>query len=137
MSWSTHILNQNNKANRALHAIKLIKNFSPHKILTLISSNFYSVLYYNIEVYHLPTIKPEIKQHLLSASANALKIAQCHPDWMESFIDMHMNLKRATPNKLLLFKHAVLLHILFNNQTPHLEWADLHFKKTPGKLTSM
>ena len=49
---------------------------------------------------------------------------------MESFINIHNNVNRATPEKLLLFKHAVLLHKLFNNQTPSLEWADLHFKQT-------
>ena len=78
----------------------------------------------------MPTLKPEIKQHLLSASANALKLAQRHPDRMESFINVHKNVNRASPNKLLLFKHAVLLHKLFNNQTPTLEWADLHLKQT-------
>ena len=50
--------------------------------------------------------------------ANALKIAQRHPDRMESFINIHNNLKRATPNNLMVFKHTVLLHKLFNNQTP-------------------
>ena len=131
LNWSAHISNQINKANKALHAIRLIKKFFTTKeILTLITANFYSILFYNSEVWHLPTLKPEIKQHLLSASANALKIAQNHPDRMESFINIHNNAKRATPEKLLLFKHAVLLHKLFNNQTPSLEWADLHFKQT-------
>ena len=78
----------------------------------------------------MPTLKPELKQHLLSASANALKLAQRHTDLMESFINVHKNLNRATPDGILMFKHAVLLHKLFNNQTPTMEWADLHFKQT-------
>ena len=81
LNWSAHISNQINKANKALHAIKLIKKyFTTNEILTLITSNYFSVLYYNSEVWHLPTLKPELKQHLLSASANALKLAQLHPD---------------------------------------------------------
>ena len=107
--------NKINKANKALHAIKLIKKyFTQAEILTLITTNFFSILYYNSEVWHLPTLKPEIKQHLLSASANALKLAQHYPDRMESFINVHKSVKRATPEKILLFKHAVLLHKLFN-----------------------
>ena len=73
-------------------------------------------------MWHLRTLKPEIKQQLLSASANALKLAQCHLDPMESFVNIHKNLNRATPKKLLLFKHAVLLHKIFINKTPTLEF---------------
>ena len=94
------------------------------------TANFYSVLYYNSEVWHLPTLKPEIKQHLLSASANALKLAQHIQDRMESFINVHVNAKRATPEKFMIYKHAILLHKLFNTQTPQMEWVDIHFKQT-------
>ena len=77
ITWSIHISKQINKANKALHAIKLIKKyFTQAEILTLITTNFFSILYYNSEVWHLPTLNPEIKQHLLSASANALKLVQ-------------------------------------------------------------
>ena len=121
----------NKKANNALHAIKLIKiYFTPAEILTLITSNYYSILYCNSEVWHLPTLNPQIKQHLLSASANALKLAQCHPDPMESIKDIHFNMKRATPENLLAFKHSVLLHKLYNDQSPNLDWVDLNFKQT-------
>ena len=78
----------------------------------------------------MPTLKHEIKQHLLSASANAFKLAQYHPDCVESFATIHINAKRANPEILLIFKHAILLHKLFNNQTPPLEWVDLHFMQT-------
>ena len=131
LTWSPHISKQINKANKALHAIRLIKKyFTQKEILSLITANYFSVLYYNSEVWHLPTLKPEIKQHLLSASANALKLAQRYPDRMESFINIHTNLNRATPEKLLLFKHAILLHKLFNTRTPNIEWVDLAFKQT-------
>ena len=138
MTWSIHISKQINKVNKALHVIKLIKKyFTQAEILTLITTNFFSILYYNSEVWHLPTLKPEIKQHLLSASANALKLAQHYPDRMESFINVHKSVRRATPEKILIFKHAVLLHKLFNTQTPSLEWSDLHFKQTFGRRQNL
>ena len=83
--WSKYVSNQINKANKGLHAIKLIKNILPHlkvEILTLITSVYYSILYYTNELWHLPTLNPQIKQHLLLASANALKLPQRHLDPM-------------------------------------------------------
>ena len=59
LNWSSHVLKQINKANQALHAIRLIKNFfKPYENLTYLTSNFFSILYYNSEVWHLPTLKP-------------------------------------------------------------------------------
>ena len=131
LTWANHVSKQINKANKALHAIKLIKKyFNSQEILTLLTSNFFSILYYNSEVWHLPSLKPQIKQLILSASANALKLSQKHPDQMESFLSIHLRAKRATPEKLMTYKHAILLHKLYNTQTPKLEWVDLHFKQT-------
>ena len=131
LTWSKHVSNQINKANKALHAIKLIrKYFTTPELLTLITSNYFSILYYNSEIWHLPTLNHQVKQHLLSASANALKVAQRHPDPMESFLNIHHTMKRATPEKLLTFKHAVLLHKLYNDQSPSFDWVDLNFKQT-------
>ena len=111
LTWANHVSKQINKANKALHAIKLIKKyFNPSEILTLLTSNFYSVLYYNSEVWHLPTLKPQIKQLILSASANALKCSQRKPDPMQSFLNIHLEAKRATPEKFMIYKHAILLH---------------------------
>ena len=69
LTWANHILKQINRANKALHAIKLIRKYK--EILTLLTSNFYSILYYNSKVWHLPSLKIQIKQLLLSVSANA------------------------------------------------------------------
>ena len=74
LTWSNHIAKQINKAKSALHAINMIKKyFTQSEILTLLTANFYSILYYNSEIWQLPTLKPELNQMLLSASANALK----------------------------------------------------------------
>ena len=57
LNWSAHISNQINKANKALHAIRLIKKYlTTNEILTLITANFYSILYYNSEVWLLPKL---------------------------------------------------------------------------------
>ena len=73
LSWAKPISNTISKANMALHAIRLIKKFfNTLEILQLLTSNFYSIFYYNSEIWHILSLKPEIKQQqLLSASAQA------------------------------------------------------------------
>ena len=91
--------------------------------------NFYSILYYNSEIWHIPNLKPELKQKILSASANALKISQRNPDPMESYINVHNNCKRALPNQMMEYKHSILLHKIFNNQQPVMDWIELTFNQ--------
>ena len=128
LTWSKHIANTIHKANQALHAIRLIKKyFNSTEIRQLLTSNFYSVLYYNSEIWHIPTLKPKLKQTILSASANALKISQRIIDPMESFINVHINCQRALPNQIMEFKHSILLYKIFNTHLPSLDWVELNF----------
>ena len=131
LTWSKHISNAINKANIALHAIKLIKKyFNNQEILQLLTSNFYSILYYNSEIWHIPTLKFELKQKLISASANALKLSQRLPDPMESFFNVHRTCKRSLPYQIMEYKHSILLHKVFNNQILTMDWVELNFYQT-------
>ena len=126
LTWSKHISTQICRASKALHAIRMIRKFfSQSENITLLTSNYYSILYYNSEVWHLPNLKPE----LLSSSANALKISQRHPDRMESFVNIHKNCKRALPSQIIEYKHAILLHKLYNEQMPVSDWVELNFNQ--------
>ena len=59
LNWSSHISQTITKSKKALHAIRLIKKyFKKDEILNLLTSNFYSILYYNSEIWHLPTLSP-------------------------------------------------------------------------------
>ena len=102
------------------------KYFTQEEILVLITSNFYSIIFYNSEIWHLPKLKPELKQLLLSASAKALKVSQKHPDRMESFVDVHKHCKRALPEQMIEYKHAILLHKLYNEHQPVTDWIELN-----------
>ena len=80
----------------------------------MLTSNFYSQLYYNSEIWHLPSIKITLKQKLLSASARALKICWKGPCDHISFESLHQMSKRSTPEQLMKYKLALCLHKLFN-----------------------
>ena len=130
LNWSKHVANQVAKSSRALHAIKMIRKFFfKDEILSLLTSNFYSILFYNSEVWHLPNLKPPLKQLLLSASANALKLSQRTPDVFESYINIHKSCNRASPEQMVVYKHAIILHKLYNNQQPHRDWIEINFNQ--------
>ena len=91
------------------------KIFTKKEPLGLVTSNFYSILYYNSEIWHLPTLKPSLKQKLLSASAKALKVCCRINDYMISFATIHTLCNCATPNQMLQYKLALCLFKLYNN----------------------
>ena len=62
MQWAEHLASCVTKANKALNAIRLIRRyFNTKELLNLITSNYYSILYYNSEIWHLPNLKPQLK----------------------------------------------------------------------------
>ena len=81
-------------------------------------------------MWHIPSLKPELKQIILSASARALKLTQRNPNFYESFIDIHKTCKRAHPNQFILYKHSILLHKMYNSYCPHMDWIELNFNQT-------
>jgi hypothetical protein len=63
LCWHNHVEKVINKANKALNAIKLlIRFFNIKELLQLLRSNYYSIFYYNAEVWQLSTLK-EKKQN--------------------------------------------------------------------------
>jgi hypothetical protein len=68
------------KTKVALHAIRLVKGYlTLMELKNLKTANFYSTLYYNSEIWHLPKLNPILKNHLLAASTTALKL--CTPSY--------------------------------------------------------
>ena len=51
------------------------------------------------------------------------------PDPMESYIDIHVSCKRSLPSQLMTFKHAILLHKLYNEKFPGVDWIELNFNQ--------
>ena len=118
------------KALKALNAIKLIKKYlNKTEILQLITSNVYSVLYYNSEIWHLPNLKSSLKQKLLNVSARALKISMFYPDPMISFLKIHEITKRAPPESMMKYKLAVQLYKIYNSHEHSLEWVQLNYNQ--------
>ena len=104
------------KSRLALNAIKLIsKYFNKTQLIQIITSNYYSILYYNAEIWLLPSLSPSIKQKMLSASAAPLKLTVSNYTSMISHNSLHYLNNRATPNQITIYKHALLLYKTFNS----------------------
>ena len=84
---------------------------------------------YNSEIWHLHSLKLNLKQKLLSSSAKAIKtcIKFCTND--QSFVCIHEMYNRATPDKFLLYTHARNLFKLMNGTTYSQEWVSLNFNQ--------
>ena len=131
LNWNIHITNCITKANKALHAIKIIRRFFTSKeLLMLITSNYYSILYYNSEIWHLPSNTFSSKKQLLAASAKPLKLCTSNYDFNMSYDYLHTINKRATPLQYMKYSHAILLHKLYNSNNQNQDWLDLFTNQT-------
>ena len=131
LQWADRISHCISKSSKALSAIKIIKRyFNTTELLQLVTSNFYSILYYNSEIWHIPSLKCTLKQKIMSSSAKAIKMCMkwCTND--VSFIRIHEMNQRATLEKYLMYKHALSLHKLMNNDNYTTEWVALNFNQT-------
>ena len=131
LQWNEHVARIIKKTESALHCIRQIKYFfTPSELLQIVTSNVYSILYYNSEIWNLPTLHRETKQKLLAISASALKI--CTPSYHDrmSYIELHTINNRATPAQMCLYKQSLTLYKLIATRIPKLDWIDLNFQQS-------
>ena len=75
LTWCAHVAATISKSKKALFALKLLKReFNATEMRTLLDSNFYLILYYNAVIWLTSDLNAQLKQDLLSASANALRL---------------------------------------------------------------
>ena len=130
LQWHNQVQNAITKSKRALAAIYIIRKFfTKTQLFNIITSNFYSILYYNAEIWLLPTFSPALKQKILSASAAPLKMCTPQYNSLISFKSLHTINKRAMPCQISLYKHALRLHILHNSESTSYDWLSLFFNQ--------
>ena len=83
LNWHKQIQLDITKSSKSLCAIELIsKHFKKNELKTLLTSNYFSILYYNSDIWHIPSLSFNLKRYLLTASARALKL--CTPNYDHS-----------------------------------------------------
>ena len=130
LQWQPQVQNAINKSRRTLHAISMIKKyFTKSQLLCLITAFYYSVLYFNSEIWLLPSLGPLLKQKLLAASAAPLKAITQNYDRSMSYERLHYINQRATPDQITTYKHALLLHKIYNENSMSINWINMFFNQ--------
>ena len=130
LQWHSQVSNAISKSKKALHVIYLIrKYFTSKELLNLITSNYLSILYYNADIWLLPKLAPQLKQKIMSASASPLKLCTKLYDRSMSFETLHTLNNRATPEQFTVYRHAILLHKVYNDHSMSNNWLDLFFNQ--------
>ena len=130
MKWDHQVSRAIKNSRKALHAIRLTKeNFNKDELKQLLTSNFYSILYYNSEVWHIPTIHSKLKQPLLAASLIGLRLLGSRGDIRISYERLHNYNGRATPADMMKYKHSLQLYKNFNDNSQNETWLKLNFQQ--------
>ena len=94
-----------NRNKLILVALKLIrKYFNPEEMKQLITSNIYTVLYYNCEIWLILSLNQALHRHLKAASSAVLGLCGKR-DWTTSQEVMHRTHKRATPEGMMNYNY--------------------------------
>jgi hypothetical protein len=101
LNWNEHIAKAIRKANKALYGIRMIKRYSNLRDLKIsLNWYFYSVLYYNSEIWMSPNLNCNSKHMILAASANAISTCLTYPSRLISFVKLHQHFKKSTPDQI-------------------------------------
>ena len=130
LQWCEQVSQAINKSKRAMHGIKLIRKYlTKSEMKMLLTSNFYSILYYNCEIWLSQGLHARQKQQLLSASATALKILNNVSDIRVNFTLLHKSEKRALPMNFAKYRLAIQLFKIYNDVTRGSDWMDMNFQQ--------
>ena len=131
LSWGQHISNTINKAKRTLNGIRLIRRyFDKNEMKQLLTSNFFSILYYNADIWLIPSLHQNLKRQLLSCSAQAVKLLGNWNDMQISYEQLHKINGRGTPHQMMKYKHSLLLHKLYNSTRHNEDWMDMNLNQS-------
>ena len=78
----------------------------------------------------IPSLNVNLKQHLLSCSAQALKLLGSQDGMRISFEKLHKINDRATPSQMMKYKHSLLLYKLYNSANRNDDWIDMNFHQS-------
>ena len=129
LRWNDQYSKAIKEANANLYAIKRIaKYFTKEERTTLITSLYYSKLYYGSEVWHLPGRTANQNKMIKYASANALRTITNEITIFHTHTQIHTMTNRAMPDQMIKYKHSLMLHKLMRQCTPDEEFIQLNFQ---------
>ena len=133
LNWSHHVNLTVQKCKKTLQAIKIVSNnFNIDERLNMVTSLFYSKLYYSAEVWLIPTLGRNLKHKLLQISTQALRIAANDIFKIFSTEDLHVMFNRFKPDKWRMYTTLLSLYRITNNQIPESIWIEIQNSAMPA-----
>ena len=81
------------------------------------------------EIWLMQSLNSALKQHLLSASANALRILNNKSDLRISFHQLHKIHKRALPLEMMKYRLSIQLYKVYNDSNMNEDWMDMNVQQ--------
>jgi hypothetical protein len=83
-------------------------------------------LYYNSEIWLLPSLNHNLKQQLLLTSACALRTCITHNSPCISFTDFNKLCSKPLPDNISKYKLLLVLHKAFNSNVQDTDWLNFN-----------
>ena len=74
-------------------------------------------------------LNARLKQHLLAASSNAIRILNNVSDLRTSYVQLHNHEKRALPMNFARYRLAIQLFKIYNGGNENEDWIDMNFQQ--------
>ena len=132
LNWFKHITITLQKCRKTLQAIKLIsKYFTVDEKLNIVTSLFYSQLYYAAEIWLLPNLSFVLKKKILSISTAALRVVSNDRYKIFDSNELHIMFKRFTPCQWRIYCNLLCLYRVINFKIPEQIWLELQINALP------
>ena len=119
LTWFNQVCNSITSANKAKQALRIVsKYFTSAELLKLSTAYFYSKLYYGAKVWLMSTLSGIQKKKLFQASGRMLVIVSKDFTGRRSFLSLHKQYVRATPEMWTNYVTANAMFNVITRQTP-------------------
>ena len=119
LTWYNQACKSIASANKAKQALRLIaRYFTSAELLKLSTAYFYSRLYYGAKVWLMTTLTSVVKKKLFQASSRMLRIVDKDFLCQKSFMSLHKQYGRATPEMWTNYVTANAMYNVITKRTP-------------------
>jgi len=129
LTWEHHVKNLSKSCDKISMGFNILKKyFTLSELITLVTSLFYSKMYYASEVWLSTNLTIQSQKLLMSMSSKILKTIsgiKCNQEDGISYVDLHRKLNRATPLMMSSYIQLTCLHRILTTSTPNNVFLDL------------
>ena len=121
LTWYPQVMTAIEKANKVKQGLRIVsKYFTKEEMVKISTALFYSRLYYGARVWLHSGINSTLKRKLWQASSRMLQIALKDWNHERSFMDLHKEARRATPEMWSNYVHCCAMFDIVISGKPNV-----------------